>query len=85
MTDLTNAIDALQADKQLAHEEASYASVQEQIKTAEESLRASAEAVRQYREHISTTKAEIRRLKARKRVFAHAKFKLEQINEEFGE
>ena len=84
MSELTNAIDALQADKQLAHEEASYVSVQEQIKSAEESVRDSQEAVRQHKEHISTTKAEIRRLKARKRVFAHAKFKLEQINEEMG-
>lgn len=85
MNDIAEAVETLNADRALVNEEANYASVSDQIKIGESSIEEAEAEIKRYREHISRTRADVRRLKARRRVFARAKFALELINEEFQE
>jgi len=83
MNDIAAAVETTNSDRALIAEEANYASVTDQIKIGETSIAEAEEEIKRYRDHIAKVRADVRRLKARRRVFARAKFALEQINEEF--
>lgn len=89
MSDLTSAVNATNLDRAAEVEKVHYDTVVGQIKEREENIEtlrnhinSAQESIRLAREQIANHRREMAKLRKRRRIFARARFELQQVNEE---